>query len=67
MGSDSPGREVLFELRQIGNSVKVTAIDVATNIEVSTLGPPAAGEHGLKLAALRKLNYVLAERARAQR
>jgi hypothetical protein len=58
------GREVLFELRQIGNSVKVTAIDVATNTEVSTVGPASAGAHGLKMAALRKLNYVLAERAR---
>ena len=60
-------REVLFELRQIGSTVKVTAIDVATNIEVSTLGPVAAGQHGLKLAALRKLDYVLAERAKASR
>jgi len=58
------GREVLFELRQVGNTVKVTAIDVATNTEVSTMGPISAGEHGLKMAALRKLNYVLAERAR---
>ena len=57
-------REVLFELRQIGASVKVTAIDVATNTEVSTMGPAAAGMHGLKLAALRKLNYVMAERAK---
>ena len=56
-----PGREVLFELRQIGNTVKVTAIDVATNTEVSTMGPASAGQHGLKLAALRKLNYVLAD------
>jgi hypothetical protein len=60
-------REVLFELRQIGNTVKVTAIDVATNIEVSTLGPVAAGQHGLKMAALRKLDYVLAERAKTSR
>jgi len=62
MGADVPGREVLFELRQIGNTVKVTAIDVATNTEVSTMGPPSAGEHNLKLAALRKLDYVLAAR-----
>jgi len=67
MGSDVPGREVLFELRQIGNTVKVTAIDVATNTEVSTMGPPSAGEHALKTAALRKLEYVLAERARGSR
>jgi len=61
------GREVFFELRRIGNSVKVTAIDGATGVEVSTLGPVAAGEHGLKMAALRKLDYVLAERARTAR
>ena len=60
-------REVLFELRQVGNTVKITAIDVATNIEVSTLGPVAAGQHGLKMAALRKLDYVLAERAKTSR
>jgi len=64
MGSEVPGREVLFELRQIGNTVKITAIDVATNVEVSTMGPVAAGQHGLKMAALRKLDYVLAQRAK---
>jgi len=63
----SAGREVLFELRQIGNSVKVTAIDVATDTEVSTLGPASYGEHGLKMAALRKLEYVLAQKAQASR
>ncbi len=63
----NPGREVLFELRQIGNSVKITAIDVATNTEVSTLGPASAGQHTLKMHALRKLEYVLAERARTAR
>jgi hypothetical protein len=67
MGSDAPGREVLFELRQIGNTVKVTAIDVATNTEVCTMGPASAGQHALKTAALRKLEYVLAERARGSR
>ena len=60
-------REVLFELRQVGNTVKITAIDVATSIEVSTMGPVAAGQHGLKMAALRKLDYVLAERAKTSR
>ena len=67
MGSESAGREILYELRQVGNVVKVTAIDVATNTEVSTMGPVAAGEHGLKAAALRKLDYVLAQRGQTPR
>jgi hypothetical protein len=60
-------REVLFELHQIGATVKITAIDVATNTEVSTMGPAAAGQYGLKMAALRKLDYVLAEKAKTSR
>jgi hypothetical protein len=51
--------EVLFEFRRVGNVVKVSAIDPNTNTEVSIVGAPAAGEHALKMAALRKLQYVL--------
>ena len=54
--------EVLFEMRRIGNAVKVTAIHVATDTEVVTMGPPSVGEHGLKQAALRKLSYVMAQK-----
>lgn len=54
--------EVLFEFRRVGNVVKVTAVHVATDTEISIVGDPAYGDHGLKLAALRKLNYVLAQR-----
>ncbi len=53
--------EVLFEFRQIGNSVKVSAIEPITNTEVSIVGPATAGEHALKMAAIRKLQYVLAK------
>ena len=53
--------EVLFEFRQIGNSVKVSAVHVATNTEISIVGAAGAGEHALKAAALRKLRYVLAK------
>ena len=52
--------EILFEFRQIGNVVKVTAIHVDTNTEVCLVGAPSAGEYALKLAALRKLASVLA-------
>ena len=57
-------REVIYEFIQVGNSVKVSAIDAATGIEVSIVGDPAAGETALKLLAQRKLDYVLAKRAR---
>ena len=55
--------EILFEFRQIGNVVKVSAIDPVSNTEVSIVGSPAAGEHVLKMAAVRKLQYVLARRS----
>jgi hypothetical protein len=54
--------EVLFEFHRVGNVVKVTAIHVASDTEITLVGDPAFGEHGLKLAALRKLNYVLAQK-----
>ena len=47
------------ECETIGNSVKVTAIDPATGIEVSIVGSPTAGEDVLKRNAVNKLNYVL--------
>ena len=56
-----PTGEVLFEIKRIGNVMKVSAVHVDTNTEVSLAGPPAAGEHGLKMAAMRKLAYVLAK------
>lgn len=60
--SDEPTGEILFEFRRVGNVVKVSALHVATDTEVSLVGDPAAGEHGLKMAAIRKLTYVLAQR-----
>jgi len=56
-------REVLFEMTRIGNSVKVTAIDTTTMVEVSIVGTAAASAEHLKATALRKLQFVLAKRA----
>ena len=53
--------EILIEFTQIGNSVKVTAIDPFTGTEVSIVGSPAAGQEALKQLALRKLRYVIAK------
>lgn len=54
-------REVLFEMRRQGNFVKVSAIDVTLNIEISIVGDVRAGEHALKMAALRRLDMVIAK------
>jgi hypothetical protein len=40
----------------------VSAVHVDSNTEVTLAGPASAGEYGLKLAAMRKLAYVLAKR-----
>jgi hypothetical protein len=63
MDGDDIG-EVLFEFLRIGDVVKVSAIHVDTATEISLVGPAAAGLPGLKMAAIRKLIYVLAKRDR---
>jgi hypothetical protein len=47
--------EVYFEFTEIGRSVKVSAIDAATGIEVSIMGPSTAAQADLQRLALRKL------------
>jgi len=54
--------EVIFEFLQHGNTVKVTALDPDSLVEVSIVGPANAGQAALKAAALNKLKYVLAKR-----
>ncbi|MBN2751184.1 MAG: hypothetical protein JXQ84_00595 [Rhodospirillaceae bacterium] len=51
--------EILFEFRQVGNCVKVTAIDSASGVEVSIVGSPTLTRYSLQQAALRKLKHVL--------
>ncbi len=60
--AEESGKEILLELYQVGNSVKVTAVDPETLIEVSIVGDPAAGQEALKQAAINKLEYVLRKR-----
>lgn len=57
------GDEVLIEMYQVGNSVKVSAVDPVTGVEVSIVGSPSAGEETLKRNAVNKLRYVLRKRA----
>lgn len=60
--SDRSGgsREIIFEFTPLGGSVKATAIDVLTGVEVSVTGPanPAA-QRELQRIALAKLRQRL--------
>ena len=51
--------EIYVEFVVHGNVVKATAIDSATGIEASIVGPAKAGREILSQAAMRKLEYVL--------
>ena len=53
------GRDVIIEFHQVGDYVKVSAMDAATWTEISIVGDPSAGEAELARIALRKLKYVL--------
>jgi hypothetical protein len=52
-------REVLFEFTVIGTVTKVAAIDTATGIEVTVLGPSHASRADLQKLALAKLRRRL--------
>lgn len=65
--TDDPGGEIIIEMYQVGNAVKVSAVDIATLVEVSIVGSPSQGEELLKRAAINKLNYVLRKRREAEK
>lgn len=62
MSDKATGKEVLIEFQQIGNAVKVTALDPETYTEVSIMGPSSAGREVLKRNAINKLQYVLSKK-----
>jgi Domain of unknown function (DUF6898) len=53
-------REVYFEFIAIGSTVKVSAIDSLTAIEVSVMGSAGAAKGDLERLALQKLKARLA-------
>jgi hypothetical protein len=63
MGADGQG-EVYFEFTRVGASVKVAAIDGATGIEVTVVGPAAAAPSDLERLALAKLKARLAKESK---
>ena len=50
--------EIFVEFVRLGNTVKATAIDPATGLEASIIGPASASQAVLAQAARRKLDYV---------
>jgi Domain of unknown function (DUF6898) len=54
-------REVILEYQQVGNAVRVAAVDPDTLTEVSIVGSASVGLETLKRTAIRKLEYVLAK------
>ena len=52
---DDATREIYFEFTTLGRSVKVSAIDAATGLEVSIVGPATASKADLERLALQKL------------
>jgi len=58
--------EALIEFRAMGNSVKVSAVDPKTGVEVSIVGPADIGTTELKRNAVAKLAYVLRKKREEQ-
>ncbi|HEX9647122.1 MAG TPA: hypothetical protein VGB88_06465 [Alphaproteobacteria bacterium] len=63
-GEEPDGDGIIYEFIRIGGSVKVTAVDPVTYIEVSIVGSPLVSDAELMRLARRKLDYVLAKRGR---
>ena len=55
--------EVLFEVKVMGNAVKVSALDPVSNVEVCVVGSAHTSPYSLKMNALRKLKAVLRKKA----
>jgi hypothetical protein len=60
VAAEDAGREVYFQFTALGRSVKVSAIDATTGLEVSVIGPATASKSDLERLALQKLKARLA-------
>ncbi|MCW5694456.1 MAG: serine hydroxymethyltransferase [Pseudolabrys sp.] len=59
--------EVYFEITIIGGSARVAAVDAATTLEVTVVGPAGASTADLKRLALGKLKARIARERREGR
>lgn len=55
-------KQYIIEFHQVGNSMKVSAVDPVTFKEVSIVGDPKMSQKSLTDAAVRKLEYVLSKK-----
>jgi len=60
------GREVIFELRPVGNIMRVSAMDVASGTEIVIQCPVTAGEAAFKKNALLRLEFTLRKKGIVQ-
>ena len=54
-------KEVLFEMKQVGKYLRITAIDPLSGTEVISIGDPSVNPDMLRNMAIRKLKYVIAK------
>ena len=54
-------KEVLFEMKQVGKYLRITAIDPLSGTEVISIGDPSVNPDMLRNMAVRKLKYVIAK------
>jgi len=59
--SEKGGRETLFEFRQAGKQVRVSAIDAVTGVEVVIIAPLNATRQQMTSNALAKLRRKLSD------
>ncbi len=52
-------REIYIEYKQVGQAMKVTAIDAETGLEVVIMGPASAAQTHLQKIAVQKLEMQL--------
>jgi hypothetical protein len=57
VAAEDGGRDVYFEFTAIGRTVKVSAIDSATGLEVSVVGPASASQADLQRLALQSSRH----------
>ena len=58
-GQDAAPGEVYIEYKQVGQTMKVTAVDAATGLEVVIMGPASAAQTHLQKVAVEKLKAQL--------
>lgn len=54
-----PQQRVYFEFQQLGQQVRVSAIDEATGTEIVVICPPQLGQAQMQRLALQKLRHKL--------